>query len=1417
MNNCEFTDCVCDDRHGCPDVWSPLAAVQACACAGAEDCQDDCSTGRIGFSEQAAYAACECNGGKGNYVTLLDIFGRTQEYQHLEHVEETPVAESTDVARGDVLGTLGSSGYSAGAHLHFELKEYDPVVDTWVTIDPFAGECPTAVVRPVTPYGLWATQGAYTALPAATLAENECTSVAGQLANDPVQPEGLAAARVTRPVSVAVRRAYSLLEHASRRRRVTSSDPEPHLGCPGKNTQHEAPYLYEIPGASGPVWIQHFFQQDDGVDGRPNRRFEGSAGDTAILYTDRIDSEGSPTDGAYLMRSGFWGAYRCLTLTEDLVELLTEDHVEFGGALVLGAPISDEGPHPAWSVPWQRFEHGYMYWQQTTNTVRVHVFPKNTTNERRHPRVENARADIDWAETARKCRDVNIRIDKNPPEPVPCGSGPEVCDGKDNDGDGGADEGCAPPPVGTIRLHYYAGECADSIDVTGMLVDAAGVPLLTLWGDAAGCRRTGTSAISCDIPADPNRTHYLRVNLISGIDGRPRWALEDDIASGLLRVEWLGQEIVGSPVNLNGVGADFFEYQLVGAPDGYCGDAECRGSETPSSCASDCLCSAGVARCQSGTLFTCHTDQRTEHRFPCGDGFCVGAQCGVCGHQCGLVGSSACENGYVRSCGADANGCREWGAWSPCGTGVCSASAQSCGACIDECSLGATECSGGAIRTCLTGSSGCATWSTWSSCPGTCAPSGDACNVPSCTADGQCPAPQHCQAGACVPDVCPEGADFCVGAVRHQCAANGGGSVALSSCPYGCAGGLCQAQCVVDVDCATSQFCQTGSCLYDVCAQGQLFCDGSANEVLECFANGSGSRRVASCATSCDPTTPRCCGSIGEPCCAGSGCAAPATCIGGLCSLPPAPPRDGGVTSPPSDAGGSPAHDGGAPGCSTVATVPSSGGVLSGATSGVSTLTSPNCGNGATASAPEAIYEWTPAQSGIAVIETCGSAGDTVLSVRASACDGSELVCSDDSCGAQSRVTLNVTSGLPYFIVVDGKSAQSMPYSLRVVAPSVAQPDAGTSSPPPPPTGLLAQYNQSGSYNHIEWTAVAGASQYRVYWATAPGVTAASTSLTPTSQTFTGHVSPSLGTTYYYRVAALNANGQGALSSEVSVTVPTAGQPSLSLSPPLVEQGQVVSVTGTNMTPNGPVTLHVTAPGGSSSTYVATADSAGTIATSISIDYPAVVGTHQVVATDATSGSQSGASTYVVTEVCNGLDDDSDGTIDEPSVCWRLVHRWQSNNGWGLEARCLGLSATTPPPHCGGYVHERAGFIIPAFPVPGTFEARQCSSGHDHVLVDAATVEFASLNANSAWSCDYVLGYPYARNQAPSLSEMPWQLECPVYRFGYTNSGQGGSHLFTIGSDNLTNLMCEGARADVHMSNVSPTYCFPSRPTGCPF
>lgn len=102
--------------------------------------------------------------------------------------------------------------------------------------------------------------------------------------------------------------------------------------------------------------------------------------------------------------------------------------------------------------------------------------------------------------------------------------------------------------------------------------------------------------------------------------------------------------------------------------------------------------------------------------------------------------------------------------------------------------------------------------------------------------------------------------------------------------------------------------------------------------------------------------------------------------------------------------------------------------------------------------------------------------------------------------------------------------------------------------PPVQPTGVTA--TAGDSQVTVSWNAVSGAASYNIYYATASGVTTASTSVNTaaTSQLVTGLTD---GTTYYFAVTAVSAAGQSITSSEVSAT-PV-------LLPPVKPSGIIVS------------------------------------------------------------------------------------------------------------------------------------------------------------------------------------------------------------------------------------------------------------------
>jgi YVTN family beta-propeller protein len=134
--------------------------------------------------------------------------------------------------------------------------------------------------------------------------------------------------------------------------------------------------------------------------------------------------------------------------------------------------------------------------------------------------------------------------------------------------------------------------------------------------------------------------------------------------------------------------------------------------------------------------------------------------------------------------------------------------------------------------------------------------------------------------------------------------------------------------------------------------------------------------------------------------------------------------------------------------CASPTVIPAGGGVFAGTTSGPSTLAGTCATSG---NSPERVFQWTPATSGTATLETCSVTEtnfDTILYVRGTPCvSGAQLTCNDDTQGCPtgdgtpnagfhgSRVTLAVTAGQTYFVVVDGYNGNSGNFRLNVISP----------------------------------------------------------------------------------------------------------------------------------------------------------------------------------------------------------------------------------------------------------------------------------------------------------------------------------------------------------------------------------------------
>ena len=106
--------------------------------------------GTLVFKRDGQYDRhCEMNGDSSNAVVLLHSDGSKTWYLHMKKGSVTPKLLGADIAAGEYLGVVGSSGSSTGPHLHFEVRTALNEV-----IDPYEGACnPTP--------SMWKTQPAY--------------------------------------------------------------------------------------------------------------------------------------------------------------------------------------------------------------------------------------------------------------------------------------------------------------------------------------------------------------------------------------------------------------------------------------------------------------------------------------------------------------------------------------------------------------------------------------------------------------------------------------------------------------------------------------------------------------------------------------------------------------------------------------------------------------------------------------------------------------------------------------------------------------------------------------------------------------------------------------------------------------------------------------------------------------------------------------------------------------------------------------------------------------------------------------------------------------------------------------------------------------------------------------------------------
>ena len=96
------------------DISAPMGATVVAAEGGIVIASNNSCTHNFGKS-----GSCGCGGGFGNYVMIDHGGGRSTTYGHLTSAN---VSAGQSVNKGQIIGSVGSTGWSTGAHLHFETR-----------------------------------------------------------------------------------------------------------------------------------------------------------------------------------------------------------------------------------------------------------------------------------------------------------------------------------------------------------------------------------------------------------------------------------------------------------------------------------------------------------------------------------------------------------------------------------------------------------------------------------------------------------------------------------------------------------------------------------------------------------------------------------------------------------------------------------------------------------------------------------------------------------------------------------------------------------------------------------------------------------------------------------------------------------------------------------------------------------------------------------------------------------------------------------------------------------------------------------------------------------------------------------------------------------------------------------------------
>ena len=164
-----------------------------------------------------------------------------------------------------------------------------------------------------------------------------------------------------------------------------------------------------------------------------------------------------------------------------------------------------------------------------------------------------------------------------------------------------------------------------------------------------------------------------------------------------------------------------------------------------------------------------------------------------------------------------------------------------------------------------------------------------------------------------------------------------------------------------------------------------------------------------------------------------------------------------------------------------------------------------------------------------------GTAGQVVLDWTALSGASSYTVYWDNLTGVSSSSTAITSVSTDNYTHIGLDNGTTYYYKVAGVNSSgtgTLSSEVSASTPLPAPDNLSA--NGANNTITLTWNSVSGATSYTLYWDNVSGIDNSDTAITSITNDNYTHSNMDNGSTYYYKVAAVNSSGTGTLSSVAS-------------------------------------------------------------------------------------------------------------------------------------------------------------------------------------------------------------------------------------------------------------------------------------------